>query len=84
LYSDKLGNSNELDHIEKLWMSIVPVKLHSIFDAFDYSPFSNMDVPPLVICDFVQVLKELKTVLQPLQLRSVKSLVVLKIMYMFK
>jgi hypothetical protein len=65
-------------------MCTIPVKLHSISDAFDDSPFFNMDVGPLVFCNFVQVLKALKTVVQTLQLRSVKSSMVLKIMYMFK
>jgi hypothetical protein len=69
---------------EKVLLCIVPVKLHSIFDAFDDSPFFDMDVLPLVLCDFLRVLKALKTVVQPLQLRSVKYLVTLKIMYMLK
>jgi hypothetical protein len=38
---------------EKVLRCIVPVKLHSIFDAFDDSPFFNMDVLPLVLCDFL-------------------------------
>jgi hypothetical protein len=60
LYSDKLGIVMSETIYEKVWMCIVPVKLH--YFAFDDSPFFNMDVLPLVFCDFLQVLKALKTV----------------------